>query len=128
VRRGFCKLLVTEDQMSGRKIVDERDARSSLAAARRSGLSLGAWGRSHGIDGRSLRAWSINLARGAMASSAPRRTRQQDCSPRLVELVPAPTPSPQPRFVVRVGVFAVEVAGGFDDAELRRLLAVLAAC
>jgi hypothetical protein len=33
-----------------------------------------------------------------------------------------------PRIVVRVGAFAVEVSGAFDEASLRRLLGVLTAC
>jgi len=46
-----------------RKIVDEREARRCLKAAKAAGLSVGAWARAHGIDGRSLNAWRINMTR-----------------------------------------------------------------
>jgi hypothetical protein len=45
-----------------RKIEDEREARRCLKSARAAGLTAGEWAREHGIDGRSLNAWRINLS------------------------------------------------------------------
>ncbi len=101
--------------MEKRKIRDEFDARSCLAAQAASGLTLSAWGRREGIDGRSLNLWRVNLARWAGPKPLPR----------LVELVPA---LPTPRYVVRCGQLCVEVGDGFEEATLLRLLRVLAAC
>jgi hypothetical protein len=65
-----------------RKIVDEKDARACLRAAARSGEERRSWARSHGIDGRSLRAWEIKLA---MRSTEGSRKSSRE----LVELVPS---------------------------------------
>jgi hypothetical protein len=100
-----------------RKIVDARDARACVKAARAAGLSLGAWARRHGVDGRSLHAWSVNL--GLMASSP---------KPGLIELVPTPAPPVPARYVVRVGDTAIEVGDDFHDETLTRVVRVLRAC
>jgi hypothetical protein len=105
-----------------RKVEDERDARRCLSALSRSGETLREWARSHGVDGRSLRAWQINMARGssrALARSTPAR---------LVELVPVTMPSTPRRYVVRVGPGAVEVGDDFDAGTLGRIVEVLASC
>jgi len=101
-----------------RKIEDARDARACVKAAKAAGLSLGAWGRRHGVDGRSLHAWSVNLARSS--SSVAR--------PRLIELVQAPLPQVEVRYVVRVGDAAVEVGDDFQNETLARVVRVLRAC
>ena len=49
--------------MAGRRILNEQDARRSLAAAKSSRAGLAAWVRAHGVDGRSLNAWRVNLER-----------------------------------------------------------------
>ena len=49
--------------MVRRKIRDAHEARSCLAEAEESGSPLAAWARRNGIDGRSLNAWRLNLAR-----------------------------------------------------------------
>lgn len=49
--------------MSARKIQDETEARKYIAKWRESGLTLAAWARSAGINGRSLHAWNVNLSR-----------------------------------------------------------------
>lgn len=46
-----------------RKIDNQNEARRCLRAAERAGLTAGEWAREHGIDGRSLNAWRMNLAR-----------------------------------------------------------------
>ncbi len=65
-----------------RKIWGERDARACVKAAKTAGLGLGAWARAHGVDGRSLHAWAVNL--GLVARPA--------AKPKMIEL---PTPSSQ---------------------------------
>jgi hypothetical protein len=87
------------------------------------GLGATRWARSAGIDGRSLRAWTLNLRRGAGA-----KRRKVAKTVQVVELVPsAPAPGAS-RYVVRVGRHCVEVDGHFDSATLHRLVAVLSAC
>ena len=101
-----------------RKIVNARDARACVKAARASGLSLGAWARRHGVDGRSLHAWSVNLR---LSSSRPAK-------PGLIELVPTTAPAASTRYVVRVGDTAIEVGDDFHDDTLARVVRVLRAC
>ena len=101
-----------------RKIEDKREARRFLKAAKAAGVTPGAWAREHGIDGRSLNAWRLNLAQG-------RETRDV---PRLVELVAAPAARGEARYVVRVGEMVVEVGADFDDATLVRLVRALRSC
>jgi transposase-like protein len=87
-----------------RKIVDEKDARACLLSVARCGQTLRAWSKSHGVDGRSLRAWQRNLSR--RASSAPPRKEPE---PGLVELVRASsTPRSPQRYLVHVGEGSVE--------------------
>lgn len=101
-----------------RKIVDARDARACVRAARAAGLSLGAWARQHGVDGRSLHAWSVNLGLGASSR----------VKPRLIELVPTTAPVVAARYVVRVGDTAIEFGDDFHDETLARVVRVLRAC
>jgi hypothetical protein len=58
---GVDKALVQEKPMSARKIQDETEARECIT--KESGLTLAQWARSAGIDGRSLHAGNVNLAR-----------------------------------------------------------------
>jgi len=119
-----------------RKITDEREARRCLAAARRAGERAGAWARAHGIDGRSLNAWRINLARRSSVSTPARTVMRPPTTmvvqprPRaaLVELVPTSPPGAAMRYVVHVGVLRVEVGDDFAAATLRRIVEVLRAC
>lgn len=107
--------------MAGRKIRDAADARACLsAAARARGMTRAEWAREHGIDGRSLNSWRVNLERGSAKPTKKRRVR-------LVELVAAPPVQPV-RYVIRLGDVAVEFDQHFDDATLRRVLQVVAAC
>jgi len=108
--------------MAGRKIRDAADARARLKAMKAArGVSHAQWAREHGIDGRSLTAWRINLGR-----AAPSRPRQA----RLVELVATPAGSlaGPARYVVLCGKLSVEVDGSFEEATLLRLLRVVASC
>ncbi len=105
--------------MARRKIEDEAEARLCIEAQSRSGLSAVAWARREGLDGRSLNAWRVNLARrGAVSPAAP--------APRLVELVAIGQPAAT--YSVRCGRFVVEVGERFDEDTLLRLLHVVAAC
>ena len=105
-----------------RKIVDERDARACLKAAKAAGLSAGQWAREHGFDGRSLHAWRMNLSRG-QGGKGPAAAR-----PRLVELVPEPAPRAEARYVVRVADAELEVTDAFREETLVRLVRALRAC
>lgn len=107
--------------MLRRKIADEADARRCLEAVAASGLPRREWALAHGVDGRSLNAWRLNVARGRRDSPV------TPGSLRLVELVAHRDAGPA-RYVIRHGDFAVEVDDRFDDGHLRRLLAVVAGC
>lgn len=120
--------------MEHRKIVDEREARALLAKARRSGADVGVVARSHGVDGRSLNAWKINLARGGLRAGRPREGRVpgRALARQLVELVPAvvnvPAPAIGARYTLRVAGVEVEFDDGFRADTLRRLLGALQSC
>jgi transposase-like protein len=79
--------------MAGRKIRDAHDARSCVDAAESSGVARAEWAREHGIDGRSLHAWHMNLAR---------RASEPTPLP-LVELVPSAPSAATPCVRVRCG-------------------------
>lgn len=116
--------------MERRKIRDEHDARMCIAAVKASKLTVGEWARSEGVDGRSLRAWTLNLGRGASSAKAT-RARTSPAKPlRLVELIPSTpmAPAGASRYVVRVGAHVVEVDDRFAEATLRRLVKVLTSC
>ena len=110
-----------------RKITDEREARRSLAAAKAAGGTIEQWARANGIDGRSLNAWRVNLARRG-ATAAPKRSRRGgadqhrvsarrpsavrrrrsapatgEVGPLLVELVPTSGPVSPAQYVVMLG-------------------------
>ena len=109
--------------VAGRKLRDEDEAVACLEAADISGLGDAAWARRHGIDGRSLHAWRLNLERREGTGSSGR-------SPvRVVELVPGLAPREEGQGLrVRCGAFVVEVEPNFDAGVLTRVLEVLASC
>lgn len=105
---------------AGRKIASEEEARRCFAAAKAARAELGPWARAHGIDGRSLNAWKVNLAK--------RGVRRRPNAPQLIELVPkVPRVSPA-RYVVRVGNVVLELGDDFNDETLRRLVGLLKSC
>jgi len=109
--------------MPGRKIRDAADARACLKAARSArGKSRAQWAREHGIDGRSLNAWHVNLSR--------RGKRAGGGKTRLVELVASPVAQPRrpAQYVVRYGELSIELDDHFNEQTLRRLLEVVAGC
>lgn len=108
--------------MAGRKIRDEADALSCWAAAQRAGGDVGGWARAHGVDGRSLNAWRVNLGLGARHERNAITAR-----PQLVELVPKPS-STGGRYVVRIADAAVELDDAFREDTLARIVRVLRAC
>ena len=107
----------------GRKIEDERDARACLKAAKG---DLRGWARAHGVDGRSLNAWRVNLAR--RPGTAPPARRPRTKAPQLVELVPTPTPRPTARYRLRVDGLELEFDDGFDPAAVAQLVRALRPC
>ena len=106
--------------MAGRKVGSEQEARRCLAAARAAGERAGDWARTHGIDGRSLNAWRVNLER----HGAPRPR----AAPRLVELVPTTPAAPAARYVLHVGGVELELGDDFHEDTVRRLVQVLLSC
>ena len=112
--------------MPGRRVRDERDARNLLDAVDRSGQSLASWCRASGVDGRSLNAWRLNLARRDGSKPVPAEVH-------LVELfVEDSGRGPTSVFRITHGSFVVDVAGdvaGDVDAEsLRRVLWAVSRC
>jgi hypothetical protein len=119
----------------GRKIEDEREALRCLRAMERGGLSPGEWGRAHGVDGRSLRAWQMNI--GRRSAPAPARPRKPRAKPRasgrtLVELVatgaPVAAQTSASRYVLEVGGARFEFGDDVSVTTLRRVLEALRAC
>jgi hypothetical protein len=107
--------------MAGRKVFNEQDARRCLAAVKASRRELATWAREHGVDGRSLNLWRLNLERrGAV--------RVRAVAPRLVELVASPRAVAHVPFVLRVGGVELEVNVSFDEVALRRLVGLLKSC
>ena len=111
--------------MPGRRIANERDARSCLEAVASSGLNRREWAHAHGVDARSLNAWRVNLERRAAASVA---------SPlRLVELVAREDPAATPRSLasgvgIEVGGLVIQLDRGFDSEVLLEVLDLVAPC
>jgi hypothetical protein len=115
----------------GRKIEDEREAVRCLRAAERAGLSTGDWARAHGVDGRSLHAWQMNIAR--RDSSVPRRSargKPARATHALVELIPAAAPAQQVagRYALVLGGARLEFGDDVSVATLRRVLEALRSC
>ena len=108
--------------MAGRKIFNEQDARRNLAGAKSRRGGITAWARERGIDGRSLNAWRVNLARRGV-------TRVRAVTPKLVELVPV-TPRAVARapYLLRVGGVELELGDNFEEQSLRRLVGLLKSC
>ena len=119
----------------GRKIEDEREALRCLQAMERGGLSAGEWGRAHGVDGRSLRAWQMNIGRRGAQASARRRkvpARPKAAVPALVELVSTAAPivpkATAGRYVLDVGGARLEFGDDVSVVTLRRVLEALRSC
>ena len=81
---------------------------------------MGPWARAHGIDGRSLNAWKVNLAK--------RGVRRRAKTARLIELVPSVARVSPSRYVVHVGNVRLELGDDFNDQSVRRLVGLLRTC
>jgi hypothetical protein len=103
-----------------RKIRDAHDANACLDAVAASGLSLKAWANAHGVNGRSLNAWALNLGR--------LRSSPLTAPLRLVEVVPVQSAASVPDFRLHVDDLVVDVPAAFDADALGRLVAVLRRC
>ena len=117
----------------GRKIENEWEAVRCLRAAERQGVSAGDWARRHGVDGRSLHAWQMNIARRGTKWPRKRPKASSKAAPpvhALVELVPGVTSAaPGPgRYALVVGSARVEFGDDVSVATLRRVLEVLRSC
>ena len=113
-----------EVQVAARKIEDEADAQRCFRAAQRAGQTAGQWGRAHGVEGRSLRVWQVDLERRLQPTS---RARTGSA---LVELVPraSDTIADQARYVLELGGARVEFGDDVSVATLRRALEALRSC
>ena len=117
-----------------RRIEEELEARRCLRAVVASGQPLAAWAREHGIDGRSLNAWRVNLGRREASVARVRAAKAPVGQARsgLVELVPSSRPSTVTRgagcYVLEVDGARVEFRDDFQDETLRRIVTVLRAC
>ncbi len=109
-----------------RKIEDEFEARACLGEAARSGQRIGAWAREHGIDGRSLHAWHVNLSRGRGQARGPGKAASTGAA--LVELVPTTVVRSPKRYAIAIGGASLEFGDDFEDETLRRVLEVLRSC
>ena len=116
---------------AARKIENEVEARRHLRAALRSGLTIGEWARTRGIDGRSLRAWGMNIGRrrseGPRSGRAPGRRTPAHA---LVELVPTTAGAGVvgQRYVVEVAGGRFEFGEDVSEATLRRVIGALRSC
>lgn len=81
---------------------------------------VAAWARAHGVDGRSLNAWRVNLGRRGVP-------RLRAAGPKLVELVTA-APAARAPYVMHVRGVELEVDFNFDEQSLRRLVGLLKSC
>ena len=115
---------------AGRKIEDETEAQRCVAAAQRSGIGLGQWARTRGIDGRSLHAWAVNLERRGTSVES-RAKRPASAARGLVELVPAVpgvAVATKARYVLDVAGARIEFGDDASVSTLRRVLEALRSC
>ena len=106
-----------------RKVRDEVEARAFLGKVSASGRSLKVWARGHGIDGRSLNLWRVNMERRDAE-----RSSNVPATPRFVELVTTGAVTSPARYVVTVGDVRVEFGDSFREDTLARVVATLRAC
>ena len=115
-----------------RKIENEAEARRCLLAAKRRGLSAGQWARGHGIDGRSLNAWRVNIERRGDTGRSRKRAGKAPAAKRtLVEIVPASRAlnvAGGGRYVLEVAGARVEFGDDVSVVTLRRVLEAVRSC
>lgn len=109
----------TEETAGEPRPIDERVAKL-LEAQRRSGKSVAAFAKEHGIQ-----PWRLYQAGQPRRTGKRRKTRRRS---EFVEIVKAKEPeAPVLEIVVR-GDLRVRVPRHFDESTLRRLLGALASC
>ncbi len=116
---------------AGRRIADEAEARRCIRAAERAGQGAGEWGRAHGIDGRSLRTWKLNLERRQTPGVVRHRAAEARASVAgaLVELVPREPVSLAPaRYLLEMGGARLAFGDDVSADTLRRVLQALRSC
>ncbi len=101
--------------MAGRKVRDEEEAVALVEEAERRGLKPSEVAAERGVDGRSVQAWRMTLAR---------RDKPRDG---FLELVPMTAEGPR-LYRVRVGELVIEVGGDFETDTLHRLVGALRGC
>lgn len=100
-----------------RKVECREDAEALLAELRSTGESLVDLCRRRGVDGRSLRCWRTNLARGERGALGGE-----------LRLMEVGLPAASSRYRLHVGDIVVEVDDDFHAGTLSRLLALVRSC
>ena len=115
---------------AGRRIADEAEARRCIRAAERAGQRAGEWARVHGVDGRSLRAWRLNLERRQTPAVAKRRApKVAPPASALVELIPRePAGGTHARYLLEVDGARLAFGDDVSADTLRRVLQALRSC
>jgi hypothetical protein len=107
--------------MSDRRRVDAQEVPQLLLEIEASGQSLAAFARERGLE-----TWRLYEARRKAGGGGPRRKRR-----RVVDLAPVEVRGPIPAGPLELALSSghlLRIPVGFDEAELRRLLSVLAGC
>ena len=109
-----------------RKVRDQAEAHEFLGRLADSNMELPEFCARHGIDGRSLNCWRLNLER-QQDVGVPPPTRAPE-GLRLVEVLPATAPQPPATYRVHVLDVVVEVDDSFHEDTLARLIRAVARC
>ena len=107
--------------MSDRRRVDVEEVPKLLLELEASGQSLAAFARERGLE-----TWRLYEARRKAGGGGPRRKRRH-----AVELAPVEVRAATPASPLELALSSghlLRIPAGFDEAELRRLLGVLAGC
>ena len=107
--------------MSDRRRVDVEEVPKLLLELEASGQSLAAFARERGLE-----TWRLYEARRKAGGGGPRRKRRDDVGLAPVEVRAAT--SEDPLELALTSGHVLRIPSGFDEAELRRLLGVLAGC
>jgi len=112
-----------------RRIESELEARRCLLRVEAEDAQVGAWARAHGIDGRSLNMWRVNLARrGVVPRPRARQPPMRLPATGVVEIVPAVMGSTATRYVIELGGARLELGDDFAEPTVRRLIGMLRTC
>lgn len=109
-----------------RKVRDQAEAREFLGQLVDSNMELPEFCARHGIDGRSLNCWRLNLERRRDVGVPPPARASEGL--RLVEVLPMTARRPPATYRVHVLDLVVEVDDSFDEETLARLLRVVTRC